>query len=216
MIITKTNLLQLPFENNLNDILGATNQSGNNPSFVNGQFGRAVDFNGTSNYLEYPHDSKYDLGDEFCFSFWINPGTWSGSSSNRIIYGKRLWGQGADKAGIVIRGFNNVFNVNFFGTGFFSITTSLPPTNQWTHVVINCDRSGTLEIYYNLIEQLSTDMSSRSQHSINNTENITIGRRPDINAAFYAGILDSFNLWKTKLNFGDIKRVRHGLHPLNG
>ena len=77
-----------PLDGNFSDISGnarhatLSNVNGSTPGFTTGKIFKAVDFDGTDDYLSVPHDSGIDLRRTISFSSWLKldnipTNTWS-------------------------------------------------------------------------------------------------------------------------------------------
>jgi len=162
-------LFYYPFNGNVKDAGGNGNHgidytSGN---YVTGKRGKALDFNGTSDYIQLRRSINSEKG--LTFSFWINSRGASGTDNNGVIIGKYNMSGAARCFLIYSFGANETRNDNrlsaaFYEAGFSSAlhdnvksyfepaellvypsdpllwTISNPKrieTGKWTHCVIN-------------------------------------------------------------------------------
>ncbi len=81
-------VLNYPFNGNTNDASGNDNNGINytEGNYVKGKRGLALDFNGTSNYIQLMNSINSENG--LCFSFWIKSRGAAGTENNGVIIGK--------------------------------------------------------------------------------------------------------------------------------
>ena len=226
MIRTKTMGLGMRLENNLNDIVGnSITVSGGSPTYVDGRLGRGLEFDSAnSDALAGPNDlANIGTGSLSVFC-WLNYDSIDGFSS--FIFCKRLIGAGAGQNGWFIRLEDRPPNyptgvlrgiIDFSGVGFmhFRSNTQLS-IDEWYHIGLIFDRDlDEIRIYINAELDSTHDISAYNGNDIDNTEDFLIGEE-NRNQSYYDGVLDEIAIYHNVINEGDIKRVMHGLHPLNG
>lgn len=110
----------------------------NKPSLVDGQFGKAVEFNaGRKNYLEVPHHEDFDLDEEISISVWVKrpPRLQALDIAPYFIVEKGgEWQHGRPTFGIALhKVFNNMFY--FWYKGGFQAVHGIKD-DQWHHYVV--------------------------------------------------------------------------------
>ena len=110
----------------------------NKPSLVDGQFGKAVEFNaGRKNYLEVPHHEDFDLDEEISISVWVKrpPRLQALDVAPYFIVEKGgEWQHGRPTFGIALhKVFNNMFY--FWYKGGFQAVHGIKD-DQWHHYVV--------------------------------------------------------------------------------
>ena len=110
----------------------------NKPSLVDGQFGKAVEFNsGRKNYLEVPHHEDFDLDEAISISVWVKrpPRLQALDTAPYFILEKGgEWQHGRPTFGIALhKVFNNMFY--FWYKGGFQGVHGIKD-DQWHHYVV--------------------------------------------------------------------------------
>ena len=110
----------------------------NKPSLVDGQFGKAVEFNaGRKNYLEVPHHEDFDLDEAISISVWVKrpPRLQALDTAPYFIVEKGgEWQHGRPTFGIALhKVFNNMFY--FWYKGGFQGVHGIKD-DQWHHYVV--------------------------------------------------------------------------------
>ena len=110
----------------------------NKPSLVDGQFGKAVEFNaGRKNYLEVPHHEDFDLDEAISISVWVKrpPRLQALDVAPYFIVEKGgEWQHGRPTFGIALhKVFNNMFY--FWYKGGFQAVKGIKD-DQWHHYVV--------------------------------------------------------------------------------
>jgi len=212
-------LFYYPFNGNVKDAGGNGNHgvdysSGN---YVAGKIGKALNFNGTTDYVQLSK-SIYS-GDGLTFSFWIKSRGASGSENNGVIIGKYnmtgnnrcfiVYSFGANEtradnrlsAAFYKEGFSSGFHDNvksYFEPAELLAFPSNPSlwtisdpkrieTGVWTHCVINVTEKN-LEVWLNGSLCVSKQREYSSYYD-NSYESVYIGNNP----AMGGGINNHFN-----------------------
>jgi hypothetical protein len=173
-------ILYYSFNGNMNDASGNNNNGINNTSnkYVSGRKGQALDFNGTSDYIELTETINSENG--LSFSFWLKSRGASGTENNGVIIGK--YNMTADFRSFLIYSFgggttrnDNRLSAAFYRFGYSSavhdnvksylepaelsvfpsdpsLWTILNPKRivigTWTHCVVNVTGT-TIEVWLN-------------------------------------------------------------------
>ncbi|MCX6798939.1 MAG: hypothetical protein NTW59_02460, partial [Candidatus Diapherotrites archaeon] len=132
------------FENNANDTTGKNNATTNgNPTYVQGKIGKAINLNGTTDYLSI-NDNQAQKPGQLTIEAWANLATTSGWNTIIMKTTQASWTDGygmsystADKS---IRFFINNWQNPIAKTSI--------QTNTWTHIAATYDQK-QLKIYTN-------------------------------------------------------------------
>ena len=122
----------------------------NKPALVEGQFGKAVEFNaGRKNYLEVPHHDDFDLDEAISISVWVKrpPRLQALDTAPYFILEKGgEWQHGRPTFGIALhKVFNNMFY--FWYKGGYQGVNGIKD-DQWHHyVVVAKDRERDAAMY---------------------------------------------------------------------
>lgn len=136
-----------PGEDNLNDIQGGYNGTGNGggPGFAAGQVGRAMSFDGIDDYVTISNVPDPNVA--FSFDLWVY---WTGhlnpSSHEGLVVKLENTSSGLDSYGtFIFTGDNSLYNV-IGGSITFNTPANSVPLNRWFHVAHTYDGT-TARIY---------------------------------------------------------------------
>ena len=161
--------------------------------------GSALNFNGTSDYVNIPHNSALDPSTNFTVEAWIKADAWAVSSWQNTIVSKDQWT--AVSEGWVLRcgangtlSFNLALNNN--GNWYEVTSTPLMSVNKWYHVAGTYDGS-TLRLYLNgkqvgTLAQVGTITPSSAPVKIGNIAMTGQNR-------FFDGQVDEVRIWNATL-----------------
>lgn len=180
-------------------------------TFVNdrfGQAGKAMSFNGSSNYIDIGNHSVYDLVDAGSVSVWVKiPSVWTGSLYPNLV------SKGAS-AGWDTNGWSLfIFGNNTVGVGMRNGSTTNTRTftntikDQWTHIVGTWSGS-TISVYQDGVLKSSSGQTIKP--AVNST-NVTIGRLP--NTHYFSGELDEVRIYDKALTLAEVKSLYESHRP---
>jgi hypothetical protein len=158
--------------------------------------GKALDFNGSTDYVEVPNSASLNIGtDDFTYCFWIYIAT---AQTQRII----------DKRDT--RGFtfyldlSNVLRVELSdGTDNAAFILGTLTSSVWQRVVISADRDGNAICYINDVPQTPVDISSKSG-DLTDTTSLFIGADAPNGVAFkFDGFITDIQWYDTILSQAD-------------
>lgn len=197
--------------------------SANNGSFVDfsggpelstdGRFGYGIDFDGSSEYITVPDlDNSLDVDPTtgiLTMEAWIYPHA-SGDGNYRAFLSKRDSANATtvnyalyldDNTGALTL-YNGTFSP---GAGWYE-SSIIPPTNQWSYVVVSLDANeGMLRFYIN--GQIG-DSISGAVFGPTHDEELTIGvSQTPTGGRFFDGIVDEVRLTKRLLSDTEIARA---------
>jgi hypothetical protein len=117
----------------------------NSPTWGDGKFGAALDYNGSTQYAKLTADTSFNRvdGQELSVSTWIYPKINGGAYQEIVMKGDN------------VIGFNWLLyqhttdgSIQLHGTAQ-NKSTFIPTLNQWTHIVATVDSSGMYRLYAN-------------------------------------------------------------------
>ena len=175
-----------------------------NPKWVAGKFGKALEFNGTSNWVEVPHADILTVDTAVTVMAWIKAKRLTGGAS------KAQW------AGIVTKS-NNPRSYSFYATTggggalhFSSMggsTSGLKVAlNEWQHVV--AQHTGKSHIYYVNGEPAGEFDGKAALRGKKDTANVVIAKSHE-NSREFEGIIDEVRFWNRILS---AKEVTHHMN----
>ncbi len=197
------------FDENAGDVLGDVTGNGhdgvlNGPQWVVGKFGRALEFDGASDFAEVDDHPDLNFGpdDSFTIAAWVK------YSSNTI--GTNAWIVG--KAGHLPAHY--IFGHHLTANGFrlklddggtdLKLDAVFTPDDEWHHAAIVRDKgAGEARMY------LDGELVSSGPDGTSDTTNdapLHIGQRGD-NTEFMNGVIDELVIWRTVLTDDEIAEV---------
>jgi len=203
-------ILYLPFDEGSGNKAGDVSRYGNHgelkggPKWVAGKFGKALEFNGTSNWVEVPHADILTVDTAVTVMAWIKAKRLTGGAS------KAQW------AGIVTKS-NNPRSYSFYATTggggalhFSSMggsTSGLKVAlNEWQHVV--AQHTGKSHIYYVNGEPAGEFDGKAALPGKKDTANVVIAKSHESSREF-EGIIDEVRIWNRILS---AKEVTHHMN----
>jgi len=185
------------FQANTNDTCGNYSGTPTNISYVDGKFGLAASFNGTS--------STINFGDSYIFSPSVNPlsfSLWIKTTNNtRYIFSKGS--AGAYEYGLLnnASGQMELVAYNLSASSSVVITTSSAYNDgNWHHIVAIYDPSGNFKIYVDGSQQAT---SSTSITMGNSSNALIFGKKFDVSAE-YDGLIDQVRIFNTVLSASEV------------
>ena len=185
-------------ESNVANDSSGNNNDGNligNPTLVDGEFGKALEFDGVDDYVELP-ELPEQTNQPLSFTAWIN---WRGSTATT----RGVWGYTnaatinchfeIQAAGMRLR----LGDIN--NTGMTS-----PPVNQWAFVAFTYD--GSTAIYY--LDGVEVDNFSGNTGAILGAES-ALGNMVGVSdtGRFFDGLIDEAAIFNQALEDGDINTI---------
>jgi len=169
----------------------------NDTHFVPGKFGRALDFDGTGDYVDIAEKSDLDNAD-MTVSFWTKPH--SLSQTGVLFMNREFWNTNygfeifIDNDGLSIRGSGSPMTTDGdFFTGLL---------NAWIHIVV-VYKGTDVKAYRNGIEVHSGTVNA----IIDSTHNLIIGGFGSGPSTNYDGEIDHAMIWRRALWAGEIARL---------
>jgi len=181
----------------------ATDSSGNNNTgtlinspirTASGKFGKALQFNGTSSYVNIPDSPSLNLTTGLTLMAWCYPTTVTNSYRNVVYKPEDIY---------FLEGFTPTPNApRFYGT-FSSANlnaTATLPLSQWTHLACTYD-GATMRLYVNGVQ-----VSSRAQTGqiLNSAYDLGIGGN-SLNGQYWPGMIDEVRIYNRPLSAGEIQ-----------
>lgn len=165
-----------------------------NPKHVAGKFGKALELNGSSDWVVVPHDDILTVDKEVTVMAWINTERHMGPNNQR-------W------QGIVAKS-NNPRSYSFYtespseclhlSVGGGSVCNKKIPLNEWVHVVAQV-ADGTTHKYWVNGESAGEFGGKSPPPGKADTETVLIGRTHEGNREFL-GLIDEVRIWNRALS----------------
>jgi len=167
-----------------------------NTSWIDGKNGKALDFNGTSSYVEISDSSVLRGLSNVTWSFWFKADTIPGATSGKFLRQgsyNYVFGMKDSKYFFEIWNEDNTKVLNW------NPTSPTPTENAWTFITITYDSTnGKIRIYINGELEDTIDMTSGK--SLNNTTGSLFIGALDSSNEFYDGIIDEIRIYNRVLS----------------
>ncbi len=180
-------------------------QYGNNgtifgaPELVDGKFGKALKFNGESDWIEVPHDDILTVTESVTVMAWINAERHMGPNEQR-------W------QGIIAKG-NSPRSYSFYtespseclhlSAGGGSTCAAKIPLNEWVHVVGQVD-SGTHRYWLNG-ENIFESGGKGALPGTADTSAVFVGTTAEGANRRFLGLIDEVRIWNRALSDDDVR-----------
>lgn len=168
------------------------------PIAVVGKVNSALNFNGSSSYLEVANSSTLNPSSEISISVWVKPDGWA--TGNRRVLQK-----GISDNQYRLTSQNGVLLFQLYGLSNHIVTTSLPSDGSWHHIVGLYNRSNReIALYVDGVKKASKTTSG----NINVTSDpLYIGTKKPSSIAkdFFKGDIDEIKIYNRALSEAEIK-----------
>jgi len=187
----------------------------NTPAWIDGVFGSALDFNGSSTYVDCGNDEALNVK-VFSVSFWCNI-TITEGWNHIISRGSHVAGgeHGSVNWGIMtVNEQGTILFEAFNDTGWLGIRVGTT-ADEWHHVVATYD-GDTMQLYY---DGELADSAAGAGILLDETRSFIIGARSNDGSAshFYTGSIDDVGYFNAILETEDIKMImNNGLLSIVG
>ena len=170
-----------------------------NPEWVDGKFGKALEFGGEGSDVFVTVESTAKLNvDEMTFMAWINAEHWNGT---RQIVGKSVHGGCGGRVQYGLFSEGGTFKLRFeTEAGRNDISTGLPDTEKFIHIAFTNDTKKG-KIYIDGKEEVEGDVPGKLKA---NDDPWRIGQDCERLNYVFAGIIDEVRLWNRALSEDEI------------
>ena len=170
-----------------------------NPKWVDGKFGKALEFGGEGSDVFVTVESTPELNvDECSFMAWINAEHWNGT---RQIVGKSVHGGCGGRVQYGLFSEGGVFKLRLeTEAGNIDVATELPDTKKFVHIAFTNDTK-TAKIYYDGKEVIEGKTPGKLKV---NDDPWRIGQDCERLNYVFAGIIDEARLWNRALSEDEI------------
>ncbi|MBW7990686.1 MAG: LamG domain-containing protein [Planctomycetes bacterium] len=185
------------------------------PDWVNGQSGKALEFTGSSTYVDCGNAEAFNV-EVFSVSFWYNLPSAQGwnhmiSRGSHVASGT----PGSVNWGVMMYSAEErILFETFNDTGWSGITADTT-SGEWHHVVATYD-GDTMQLYHDAVLASTT---SGAGILLDPSRSFVIGARSDNGSAggFYSGTIDEVGYFNTILTLEDIEEImNNGLEGITG
>jgi hypothetical protein len=173
----------------------------NGPAWIPGQVDGGLEFDGTDDFINVPHDDALSLT-TFSISAWIKPTSLSGW---KVIVNK---GTTTNAVNYYLATDNDEIGLGFYNAGWveFNTTSADLTSNQWYHVLASYDdASRTGRIY---LDGMLIHTSTVSTSPLANSDALTIGRSGI--GEYWTGIVDDVRIYNRVLSDSEAADIAGG------
>jgi hypothetical protein len=219
-----------PFNGNANDLSGKNNNGTvSGATLASDRFGvanKAYSFNGISNYISVPHNSSLSASNtQLTISAWVKVNQFTGSPNKAACILEKASGTSGDW-GLLYQDFdanNSIEKLRFGGYTWYSntvlmqglYTATVPPTNQWVHIVYTVDGTSGTNYYINGENESDIGNGGNNWVLSPNTSPLYIGKSGTIGGKFiyitgsnynyFNGAIDDIRIFNKVLNEDQIQ-----------
>jgi hypothetical protein len=161
--------------------------------------GNALNFNGSSGYVQIPDNAIFDMGDNgLTYSAWIKADTLNSSGHSMV-----MCKGGGQYMSIVSKYL--FFKLTTAGTQqrYCQGSTQLQ-TNTWYHVAATCDREGYMKVFINGRQNGST--AGPFLNPVNNTSYMRIG--DFVGSGWFDGVIDDVQICRKGSTDKEIRKLK--------
>lgn len=176
-----------------------------NAKYVEGKFGKALDFDGVESQVEIPHSEDMNFKEGVTVEAWVKP-----SRYNDLSAVVQKWGDNTNRRQYLLCFVSNKVRMYISGSGATwpsSESKNVVKTDEWTHIagtydgkVIRCFINGKLETEVNNTEGLfASDVHA-----------LIGGYGPDVDFGsnrHFPGVIDEARYWSGALDENEIINV---------
>jgi len=180
------------------------------PQWVNGKFGKALQFNGVDEFVEIPHADILTVDNEVTVMAWINaerhggPGTESWQGIVAKSNSPRSYSLYTEASGALHFSTTSTTINDYVGT----LSTGQVPLNEWVHVAAIVVDGG--HVYYINGEPAGTSGSDIVLPGTDDTSPVVIGRTGEGAARSFLGMIDDVRIYNEALTQEEIQVIMLG------
>ena len=174
-----------------------TGVDANDPSWLCVSGGYALDFNGTSDYVDLGSPASLNLTTTFTVAAWVK---WKGGNLDAVIYASG--NANADHYRVDVNNCNaNGLSLREDGDACHSATSNLLPADAWHHVAVSKDGdTGTNLTFY--LDGVSDGTASAGTSGATGLKRI--GARTELTDQFFDGAIDDLRIYDRALSGAEI------------
>jgi len=180
------------------------------PQWVNGKFGKALQFNGVDEFVEIPHADILTVDNEVTVMAWINaerhggPGTESWQGIVAKSNSPRSYSLYTEASGALHFSTTSTTINDYVGT----LSTGQVPLNEWVHVAAIVVDGG--HVYYINGEPAGTSGSDIVLPGTDDTSPVVIGRTGEGAGRSFLGMIDDVRIYNEALTQDEILLIMQG------
>ncbi len=174
---------------------GHTGTLAGGATWTTGKFGNAVQFNGSTSYVNIANEQGFDFTGPFSVSFWMKRNGYANSWEALVTKADSAWGAGRNNTG------HSVAFTTFSASSVDDLyATAVVDDGQWHHVVLVYTGSAK-QIY---IDRELNASRSYAQPIRTNNFNLRLGMNQEYAPAYYGGALDEVRVYNRALTPAEV------------
>ena len=170
------------------------------PQLTDGKFGKALKFNGETDWIEVPHDDILTVETGVTVMAWINAERHMGPNNQRW-QGILSKGNSPRSYSFYTESPSECLHLSSGGSG--SVCTGKIELNKWAHVVGQVDDG--VHRYWLNGESVGEFGGKNPLPGLADTSNVLVGRTPEGNRQFL-GLIDEVRIWNRALSEEEVIR----------
>ena len=206
-------------EGNDGEFWGAPAQ--NKPVYVDGQFGRAIEFDGIDDYIEIPDDEAFHLPEGLTVAAWIN--IKAGGDHAAICWKGEQIGWGSNYSWRVCLTSDTGMTwgrCTAASEAYFATAGVLPGTREWIHVALTCmspDAPTSQRAYVNGeditdVTDQAGNLNVQPPFLTFDGEPVILGVGRSVNGnigedTYFNGLIDDLGIWDRGLTAEEVEEV---------
>jgi len=191
---------QTAFDSSGNGLDGTLN---GDPQWVAGQLGGALDFDGSGDFVEIPHDPLLSITDAITIAAWTNMR--ATASGEMAIVSKGGWGANDLPYELTETAGDVIFWQFYDNEGRDTCSPDSPPVGEWHHICATYDGA----VFKCYIDGELGEEWEYAGAMPENTASVTIGRRSR-GGTFFNGMIDDVAIYNRALSEEEIGLVMEG------
>ena len=175
-----------------------------NPKWVAGQLGGALDFNGSTDFVEIPNNDSLSITGEITIAAWTNMR--ANASGEMAIVSKGGWAANDLPYELTETPGDVIFWQFYNDAGRDTCSPDSPAVNEWHHIAATYD--GTIFKCY-IDGELAEEWAYTGKMPVN-TASVTIGMRSR-GGTFFNGLIDEVMIYDNALTEDEIPKIMMGV-----
>jgi hypothetical protein len=174
------------------------------PNWVAGAVGGALDFDGSSDYVEIPDSPLLSLTNQITIAAWTHMRT--NASGEMAILSKGGWGANDLPYELTEENGAVIFWQFYDNEGRDTCSPASPPPGEWHHIAATYDG----QVFKCYVDGVLGEQFAYAGQMPKNTASVTIGRRSR-GGTFFNGMIDDVQLWERALSEVEVGKIMTGL-----
>lgn len=205
-------VLYLGFDEGVGDTAKDSSGHGNNgeingPKWVEGADGKALEFDGTDDYVEVSYNDMFNINDAMTLAAWVKPAMapFAGEQWRGIINGQKST---HGPYLLQMSAANGEIGAWFGGTWSWQVTTAILDTENFWHLVGTYEDGEGFKNYVN--GELDSQKAQQGPIIDNVNEGVVIGHNYSFANRWFQGIIDEAVIYNRALTEDEVRDLYEG------